>query len=105
MVTFLWAVIVVVVGLALGAGLQLCLEWLQRSADRLIESTRRLSLVRLVLALFGSLALVFVILTAVPFGWGAVSLFLIDRLSVGVVSVYVGLVLFRLMRRAGRELE
>lgn len=113
MITFLWGVIVVVVGLALGAALQLLLEGLMRTADRVIDATalsseddsvspHRWQVVRMVLALFTSLSLVFVILAAVPFGWGAISLLLIDQLGLGVASVYIGLVLFRLVRQPAK---
>jgi len=116
MITFLLGVVVVVVGLALGAGLEMVIERLERSVDVMPERTdnadnrqggasHRWQLFRFLVSLVAGLTLLVVAVTAVPFGWGAISLLLVDRLSLGVAAVYIGLVLFRLVRRAGRELE
>ena len=108
--------VVVFIGMALGAGLQIFYEQTEQHLRRLQEkveqtrqggNTRRYTrqLVAFAFIAVMSFALVFVVTAAVPFGWGAVSLFLVDRLSLGLFSVIVGLVLFRLVRRAGRELQ
>ncbi|HIA53357.1 MAG TPA: hypothetical protein EYN91_14925 [Candidatus Melainabacteria bacterium] len=110
MVTFLLGVVVVSVGALLGAGMQRFFEWLLQKGDLLLEKNDEavkskngalplLALLRLVCTLVAALTLTVIAVVVVPFGWGAVSLFLIDKLGVGLASVFFGFALSRWLRR------
>lgn len=101
MITFLLVAFIVVFGGSLGVSLYMCLELLNWRGAVIVErvevvvqtnhaSMNRWELLRLVVAYIAVVFMLFLAL-AVPLFWGVVSQLLIDRFSVGLLSVCIGL--------------